>query len=89
MVALGFFLIGALCGVLIKRRRPDGDERYQAARRVVAQHFGTHATLNLAQFERLMDETSRTAMHYLEQLQRDGVIRQHRHTARGAFYTRP
>jgi hypothetical protein len=96
LVFLGGFLLGGLAVRFLlehaarRHLRPHVfDEQYAAAKRVVARHFRHHDTLNLAMMERLMDISGVTALRYLDQLERDGMVKVHGHRGAGAFYTRP
>jgi len=90
----GFLLGGLLLRSLMvlaahRRMRPHLlDEQYGAAKRVVHRHLMHHDTLNLATLERLMDISSMTALRYLDQMVRDGIVKAHGHRGAGAFYTR-
>lgn len=65
------------------------DEQYHAAVRVVRRHFLRHGTINLAELERLMDITGVTALRYLEQMERDRIVKlQGNRRTKGAFYTK-
>jgi DNA-binding MarR family transcriptional regulator len=92
------FLTGVLLGVLVtwwvlstaQRRvmRPyllDG--QYQPSRRAVLRHLRSHGTINLSQLERLMDIRGTTALRYLDQMVRDGILKQQGHRGGDAFYT--
>jgi hypothetical protein len=58
-----------------------------AARR----HLRAHGTVNLSQVEQLLSIRGITAMRYLDQMERDGLLKLHAHAgkvAAGSFYTR-
>jgi Fic family protein len=89
----GFVAGGFIVRLLMQRSLRTGmrpheiDEQYQVARRVVRRHFLNHDTLHAAELERSMDIRLMTAQRYLDQLEREGVVRRHGHTRSGAFYT--
>jgi hypothetical protein len=95
VLLVGFLMGGLVVRMLMLRAeriqvRPHLlDEQYAACTRAVTRHFKRYDTLNLAQLERLMDIRGLTAMRYLEQLERDRLVKLHGHRGSGAFYTRP
>ncbi len=89
---LGGLTIRALMTLSERRsmRAHELDGQYQGAKRAVVRHLRVHGTLNLQQLERMMDITGVTAMRYLDQMVRDGILKQQGHRGRkAAFYTRP
>jgi DNA-binding IclR family transcriptional regulator len=53
----------------------------------VLRHLRSHGTINLSQLERLMDIRGTTALRYLDQMVRDGILKQQGHRGGDAFYT--
>lgn len=101
MEMLIVLLAGMLIGGLIAHRltvasirralRPhELDEHYRTVSAAAMRFLTTHGTLNLAAVERMTDAPSHTALRYLEQMERDGLIRaQGNRSTKGAFYTKP
>jgi hypothetical protein len=65
------------------------DEQYRAVKIASLRHIRAHGTLNLAAVEHLTDGPAHTALRYLEQMERDGLVRaQGNRSTKGLFYTR-
>lgn len=95
IVALGGFFLGGLAVRVLMMRshrgllRPhESDGQYQAGKRATHRHLRVHGTINLQQLERMMDINGITAMRYLDQMARDGLLKLQGHRGKGAFYTR-
>ncbi len=92
------FLVGILLGILVTwwllgmahrnaLRAYNAHGQYEPARRAVVRHFRAHGTLNVTQLERMMDIGGPTALRYLDQMVRDGLLAQQGHRGADAFYT--
>ena len=68
-------------------RSYHADGQYMPVRQAVARHLRVHGTLNLAQAGRMMDIGYATALRYLNQMMRDGLLARHDHRDGDAFYT--
>lgn len=93
---LSGFLLGGIAVFFITRHalrrhaRPHQlDPEYGPSVRGVLRHLNSHATINLVQAEQILSIRGMTAMRYLDQMERDGLIKPHDHPGAGAFYTLP
>jgi len=92
------FLLGILFGILATwwllsaahrnaLQAYNAHGQYEPARRAVVRHFRAHGTLNLTQLERMMDIGGTTALRYLDQMVKEGLLAQQGHRGADAFYT--
>lgn len=65
------------------------DPQYHPVAKAVLRHLQSHATINLVQSERMLSLRGITVMRYLDQMERDGLVKLHSHNSTGAFYTLP
>jgi hypothetical protein len=96
MQSVPLFLSGFLIGGLVVRWLIMGADRrhrylsglYEPALRATLRYLQSHGTINVAQLERLLSVSGVTAMHYLDRMEREGVLKLHGHRGVAGFYTR-
>ena len=89
------FLIGFMAGGIVTyrlivhalQRDHATNPNYIPAARAVIKHLRVHGTVNHSQVGQLLSITTTVAKYHLSQMEKDGVLKAHRHSGRDRFYT--
>lgn len=89
------FLIGFLAGGVVTyrlivhalQRSRAADQNYVPTARAVIKHLRAHGTVNHSQAGRLLSVRVIDAKRYLGQMEKDGILKAHKHGGRDRFYT--
>ena len=94
VIFLSGVFVGIACMWLVQlaahhnvHRSHEFESLYGPARRVALHELHAHGTLNVKQFERLLDATAPLAFHFLEKKVTDNLLVRHKHQGGAPFYT--